>query len=140
MKTILVLLFAIFITNLVYGKFAFGYEPDSDLALKKTQELLRTKNLRDNAIKDSPEASNAHQRLKSLFGTSENQEQAYEMAAIMMEKIMTEAGGDPLKAQEILNKGLSNPASLAERMPSEFKEKLKNSANEVERSQSPTKR
>jgi hypothetical protein len=56
----------------------------------------------------------------------------------MMEQIMKEANGDPTKAQQILNKGLQNPAGLADRMPAQFKEMLKDVGGSIEGFSNPT--
>jgi len=132
MKTLILLVLAIFITNLAYGNFAFGYEAGADKSLMQTQDLLRNKDRRNNVIQESKEAQKADQRARSLLKTQENVDKAYGMAAQMMESIMKEAEGDPMKAREILNKGLSNPGALAERMPAEFKEMLKEVGGSVE--------
>ena len=132
MKMLVLLILAIFITNLAYGNLAFGYEAESDQALQQTQRLLKNKNLRDQAVNESPAAQRAHQRAQDLLKNPENLEKAYGMAAQMMEQIMKEAQGDPEKAQSILNKGLEDPASLADRMPAQFKEMLKDVGGGIE--------
>jgi len=132
MKTLIFLVLAIFITNLAYGNYAFGYESESDKALMQTQDLLTNKSMRDKAISESDEAQKAHHRAKGLLKTQENVDKAYGMAAQMMETVMKEANGDPNKARQIINKGLSNPAALADRMPAEFKQMLKEVGTSVE--------
>lgn len=132
MRILILLVLAVFITNLAYGNFAFGYDSKADTSLTQTQDLLRNKNLRNNAVNSSQSAKDAHQKALNLLKTDENVDKAYNMAAQMMEQIMKEASGDPMKAQEILQKGLADPSGLADRMPAQFKEMLKEVGGSVE--------
>jgi len=106
-------------------------------ALLKTQQLLRNPQKRMKAISSSKEATQAHQRAASLLGSEANVDKAYDMAAIMLKSIAEEAGGDPVKMQQILNKAKTDPSALADRMPAEFKSLLKNMAKEIENNSQP---
>ncbi|MGH1468193.1 MAG: hypothetical protein ACRBBP_04835 [Bdellovibrionales bacterium] len=106
-------------------------------ALKKTQDLLRDHSKRMNAVNGSQKGKDAHKQVQQLFGSSGNVDKAYEMAAQMMGSVMKEAGGDATKAQEILNTGAANPAAFAERLPSDFKKMLHETANDIEKSKGP---
>ncbi len=110
---------------------------ESSEALRKTQEIFRDQSKRMNAVNSSQQGKDAHRKVQELFGSAGNIDKAYEMAAQMMGSIMKEAGGDASKAQEILNNGAANPAAFAERLPSEFKKTLRETANDVERRNGP---
>lgn len=131
MKTF-ILLFSLSLSFQVYA-----LDSDSSDSLKRTQEMLRNHKKRMKAVNSSSKGKAAHEKVKNMFGSTGNVDNAYEMAAQMMGVITKEAGGDSKKMQEILDKGMLDPASLAERMPSEFKQMLKNAAGDVEKQRGP---
>ncbi len=125
------------IFSVLFSFNSYSMDSESSEALKKTQEMFRDQSKRMNAINNSQKGKDAHKKVQELFGNTGNIDKAYEMAAQMMGSVIKEAGGDASKAQEILSKGSANPAAFAERLPSEFKKMLKETANDVERRKGP---
>lgn len=131
MKTLIIFSLVLFSFN------SYAMDSESSEALKKTQEMFRDQSKRMNAVNSSQKGRDAHKKVQELFGSAGNIDKAYEMAAQMMGSVMKEAGGDATKAQEILSNGAANPAAFAERLPSEFKKMLRETANDVEGRNSP---
>lgn len=122
---------------LLFSFNTYALDSDSSQALKKTQEMFRDQGKRMNAVNGSQKGKDAHARVQELFKTSGNIDKAYEMAAQMMGSVMKQTNGDSKKAQEFLSAGSIDPATFAERMPTEFKKLLKETAGSIEKMNGP---
>lgn len=129
----------ILITVFIFSYNSHSMDDASVEALQKTQEMLRNPTKRMNAVNSSEKGRAAHEKVKNLFQTSGNIDNAYEMAAQMMETVAKKSGGDSKKMQQLLQQGLSDPASFAESMSPEFKKMLRSTASDVESFKNPNR-
>jgi hypothetical protein len=106
--------------------------------LKDTQDLLRNKKAREKAIGSDAKAKEADAKAGALAGSPENKEEMYDLAAQVMDKITTEANGDPEKMQALMLEAQKNPKAFYEKyFTAEQKANLRNLANKIEKSQQP---
>src|ERR1700752_1581768 len=79
-------------------------EPDaaSQEALAKTQQLLNTPELRDQAIDQSASAQAADRQVRSLVGGGAGRDEVYHLSGEVMNDLVMQTGGDPQKMKQIL--------------------------------------
>lgn len=104
----------------------------NDEALTSTQNMLRSSAQRSEVIKNDSNAKKADQDLESLVGTGSAKEQVYELSADVMKYLVDNSSGDPVKMQESLMKGMSDPKAFLNSLPDDVKNKIRNIATEVE--------
>lgn len=104
----------------------------SEESLKRTQDLLRNQRRLESEGLQTPEAKAQHQRAKELMGSPENTAALYDLSADIFGPLAAEAGGDPVKMQEILQKALANPEAFAARLTPEQRARLKDMATKAE--------
>lgn len=119
------LLFSTFLLTLP-GALAQGLDQASMKALQQTQELLTTPALREKAVSENAGSKEAHRNLQSLFGSDpEATQEAYRLAADLMESLTYTAGGDSLKMLELLEQAKKNPEGFARNFSPEQRSALK---------------
>jgi len=89
-------------------------------ALQKTQDCLRNQDC-DAAATD---AGNAHDK-----------QELYNISADIMPLLVRQAGGDPVKMQNLMLKAQTDPESFLNSLSPGLKEKIKNIANELDKNQ-----
>lgn len=100
-------------------------------ALQKTQELLRSKNLREKAAQGDAQAKSVEDNVKQLMGGGEASEGVFDLAASIFKNIVEESNGDVDKMNELLQKYQQDPAAFAKKWTPEQKAKLKELSNKV---------
>lgn len=108
-------------------------------ALTRTKSFMKNSHQRQEYLKSSPYAQEAHNKAANLLGSKQNVNKAYDMAGQMLESLLKQSNGDMSKVKEALLRGQANPAQLAESMPPEFKKMLRELANDVEGKAGPKK-
>lgn len=103
-------------------------------ALKQTQELLKNKTQRDQAIKDSPAAQQAADFVQQLTGGDQQMsEDIFALAAEVFSIVVQESKGDVNKMNLLLENFKKNPAQFAEKWSPEQKSRLKSLADKLEK-------
>jgi hypothetical protein len=102
--------------------------------LQETQGLLRSKSQREEYFKKDAKAKEMGDKVQSLTGSGAEQEQVYDLAAQVMEKIAKESNGDPAKMQKLLDEAQKNPQAFYDRyFSAEQKAKVREVANKIEK-------
>ncbi|MEK6580100.1 MAG: hypothetical protein AABZ55_12805 [Bdellovibrionota bacterium] len=93
--------------------------------LTKTQELLRDPKHREKPSVEIEKSRWINDHVKSLAGSKENTQEIFELSAEIFGTIAQEAGGDPTKMMEILEKYKKNPQSLDKKLSPQQRQRLK---------------
>lgn len=101
-------------------------------ALSNTQSMLRNPSERQKALANDPKAQASDNKVRSLLGP--NTEKAYEISAQLMERIVSETGGDPQKMQRLMLELQSNPQSLEKYLTPAQRDMIRQMASDVEKS------
>jgi hypothetical protein len=107
-------------------------DEDVDDAVKKTQGMMRNREQRKNLI-NTEEAKKTATDVQDLTGNAANEDAIYDLAADILEKIKTQAKGDPIKMQELLQQAQRNPAAFAAKWSDNDKKKLKSLSEQIEK-------
>lgn len=91
-------------------------------ALQETQLILVKPEERNQAIKNNEQAKKVDAMVKDLMGDSS--EDMYKTAADFMPYISKMADGDPKKMNQFIQTALRDPASFANNLPPDLKEKV----------------
>lgn len=102
----------------------------SSEALTKTQDVLTDPNARKDALKNDAKAREADSRVKSIAG--DKSEDVYALASSIFGKLVAEAGGDPLKLQQLIEKAQKNPEAFGSSLSPDDRQKLKELARQLE--------
>lgn len=109
-------------------------------ALRNTQQMLKSKQQRNAAIKDDKIAVEIDKKVETLAGTEQNKEEIYDLASQLLETISREAKGDPEKMSQLLMEAQSNPQAFYEKyFTPEQKAKVRGIATNIENQKTPTK-
>ena len=81
----------------------------STAALLKTQQMLQDPALRNKAIGESASAQTVDAQVKSLTGNPQATEELYKISGAVLEDLVKETGGDPVKMMQIMNQAASDP-------------------------------
>jgi hypothetical protein len=103
-------------------------DSSSEKALQQTKEFLKDKSLREQSLKDNDSGRRADEYTKGL-GT--NTDEVYSLSAEILEDITRQAGGDPVKMQEIMSEAQRNPAAFAAKFSDKQKAKIKELAQPI---------
>lgn len=114
-----------------------GVDTASTTALVDTQNMLTDPAARAQGVKLHPMGTDVDNQVKQLGGSSENTDDIYGLAADVFGELMKEAGGDPLKAQELVQEATKNPAAWASKWTPEQQAKLKALSGRLPASQGP---
>src|SRR5947208_765057 len=110
------LIMALLFSNFAQTK---DLDPASTEALKKTQELLQTTELRDKAVAESSNAQFIDAQVRSLVGNGANKEQIYQISSQILAELVKSTGGDASKMSQILIHGKNNPKEFLESLSPE---------------------
>jgi hypothetical protein len=81
----------------------------STSALLLTQKMLQDPGLRNKAIGESSSAQTVDAQVKSLTGNPQATEELYKISGQVLEDLVKETGGDPVKMMQIMNQATSDP-------------------------------
>jgi len=81
----------------------------STSALLQTQKMLQDPALRNKAIGESSSAQTVDAQVKSLTGNPQATEELYKISGAVLEDLVKETGGDPVKMMQIMNQAASDP-------------------------------
>lgn len=98
-------------------------------ALQETQALLINPEQRNQAIKNNDQAKKVDGMVKDLMGDSS--EDMYKTAAEIMPYISKMGDGDPQKMNQFIQNALRDPASFANNLPPELKQKVSDLAKKA---------
>ncbi len=102
--------------------------------LEDTQKMLKSPQLRKEAIKKDKHAQEIDSKVDALAGSSKNKEEIYDLASQVMEKVTQEAGGDPEKMEKLLLEAQSNPQAFFEKyFSAEQKKRVRGVAQDIEK-------
>ncbi|MBY0471433.1 hypothetical protein K2X30_09720 [bacterium] len=106
---------------------AWGAELDaaSSKALEQTQKLLTNRAQRGEVIKDSPSARSVDQQVHTLTGNPQTADEVYQLSAAILEDLVKETGGDPVKMQAIVNGAQTNPNAFEHHISDQNRSALK---------------
>jgi|GEM_PF-1073880 len=109
---------------------------ESDLkALQETQELLKNPSLRQEYLKENPDAAKTDQNIRSLGGNKENTEELYSISADIAAILVQKSGGDTAKMQLMLQEALKNPDAFADVLSPSQLQRIKSVANKIDAEQ-----
>ncbi len=106
----------------------------SQEALLKTMQLLVSPSQRGVAIEESDKAKEADDVARAVAGTAENTQRLYELAARILENVVTQANGDPEAMFKILEKAQKDPAAFARTFQPDQTRLLQELGREIEAS------
>jgi chromosome condensin MukBEF ATPase and DNA-binding subunit MukB len=102
---------------------------ERDEALRKTQELLRDKTKRTEALEQDSKAKSLNEGVEKRLGSQT--EQAYELAAQILPVIVERTGGDPAKMQALMESYQKNPKSFFDQLTPEQRKRIKDMAERL---------
>lgn len=117
---------------LILSHTAFALDPASQQALQQTQELLKTPDKRNNALKETPEATAAGNQVTSVAKDPQDQQKIYELSSKVMERLVRESQGDPEKMTQLLERAKTNPEDFANSLTSDERDSLRGVAGSIE--------
>jgi hypothetical protein len=100
---------------------AAGPDAASVSALTDTQNMLQTPAQRNKVISNNPTAQTVDSQVKALTGNDQTANELYTISGKVLEDLVKETGGDPVKMMEIMNKAQTNPESLMDHLSPENK-------------------
>jgi hypothetical protein len=111
------------------------FADENDDALKKTQDCLRKGNC---ATINTKEGQAADQKaLGAVGGDVSKKQELYNISADIMPVLLQQAGGDPVKMQEILLKAQTDPEGFLKSLPADIRAKISNTARSVAADKAP---
>ncbi len=122
MKKLIASAFCIFLAQQVFAQNSMNDDQVNQVALKEVQDQITDPSKRIEIIKVSPQGKNIDAQVKELMG--QNSESMYKTAADFLPYILQMGQGDPTKMAEFLGKAMRNPASFANELPQELKQKV----------------
>jgi hypothetical protein len=111
----------VFLANFYFLSLSLG----ADESLKNTQKLLNDPKARQEVIKKDAKAKEIDDQVKALAGSDSNAEEIYGLSSEIMENLVKETGGDPVKMQKLIEEAGKDPETFAKRFSKEQQAKLK---------------
>ena len=112
---------------------AQNLDTNAQQALDKTQALLRDPSQRANAAGKDSAAHDADANVSSLTkGNAQQSQEVYEISAEVMENIVKQTNGDPVKLQALLQEAQKNPQAFLNSMSSAQQGKVHSLANQLD--------
>jgi len=102
-------------------------------ALQKTQDCLRDQNC-DAAATDAGKEAD-QKAWAAMGGNAHDKQELYNISADIMPILVRQAGGDPVKMQNLMLKAQTDPESFLNSLSPDLKEKIKNIANALDKNQ-----
>lgn len=121
-----------FLLTLLASTSLNGQELDANTmeALSQTQQLLRSRALREQAAKESGSAQAAHNHAAALSGNQQNLDALYDTSAEVMEWLTQQTQGDAQKMQALMLKAKENPEAFYQSLPEKIKSKIRSMAGQ----------
>jgi hypothetical protein len=127
-------LIAVSLFFIFLGSVAKAEDAASVSALADTQTMLQNPAQRNKIIKDNPTAQSVDASVKSLTGNSKTTDEVYQLAGKVLEDLVKETGGDPVKMMEIMSKAQTDPKSLMDHVSEQNKQDFHSVSSEIENS------
>lgn len=106
---------------------------DTETAVKETQKVLRTPQLREKTFND-PNANQAHNTARTLSGDNAAVEQEmWELAAELVPLLAEKGESDPAKMAEYLEKMRRNPAAFIEQFSEPQRARLRTLSEKIQK-------
>jgi hypothetical protein len=106
--------------------------------LRDTKQMLVDPKARNEAIRNDKKAQDVDQKVEALTGAGKNKEEVYGIASEVLEKIATEAKGDPEKMQKILLEAQKDPETFYKKyFNGQQQQRVKGLASEIEKKKAP---
>jgi hypothetical protein len=106
----------------------------STSALADTQTMLQNPAQREKLIDNSQSAQTVDAQVKSLAGNQQNTDEMYKISGQVLEDLVKETGGDPVKMMQIMNQAQTNPDSLMDHLSKESKDSIHSVTTTIENS------
>ncbi len=122
----------IFFTSIIYSPqilLAQNEQQVQQESLEQTQAVISQPEKRIEVIKTNPNAQKIDDQVKQLMG--QNSENMYKTASDFLPYILQMGQGDPVKMTEFLTKAARDPASFANQLPPELKQKIIDLSDQV---------
>ena len=122
----------IFALLVIFSFKSFAWDNASEEGLKKTQDLLRSKQQREEYIKKNPQAAEANQKAFDVGGDTKTQDQIYKISADVFSKVAKDSNGDPEKQKIMLDQALRNPETFFNNMTPEQRKQIEDLAKQID--------
>ena len=109
--------------GLLLGTARAGDQDNFDASLTQTQQLLKNKNERSQAISESKNAQKADEQVKKLAPDGESYEEYYKLASEIMNNYKEEKNEEGMKKS--IDEAKRNPADFYNNLTPEQKKKIK---------------
>ena len=103
---------------------------DTEEALAKTSAMLKDPVARERAAKENSAAASAHAEVQKLGG-AETQDAVYRLSAEVMQGMVQQTGGDPVKLQELVARAQKDPEAFARGLSPDIQARVRSIASEV---------
>jgi len=104
----------------------------ADEALLKTEQVLTEASKRQEFLNQDANAKAADQSLKSLLGSEQRVEEAYQVSSEIFKRLAIEGKGDAEYLKRVLAEAQANPAAFLKSLSSEEQERIRKISQEVE--------
>lgn len=101
-------------------------------ALLQTQQLLQNSDQRDKAVSENPMAQTVDGQVKALAGNPQVTDEIYKLSGQILEDLVKETGGDPVKMMQIMSQAQSDPKALSGHLNDKDKAALRDIASQIE--------
>lgn len=104
-------------------------------ALEQTQKILRDPSARGKVLDSDPSARKNDSNLLQITGGGANQQEIYEIAAIIFEGLLSETSGDPAEVEKIMSEAQKDPTKFYEKLKPADQSRIKKLAEKIQASQ-----
>jgi len=101
-------------------------------ALAKTQQMLQDPEMRNKVVGDSASAQTVDSQVKSLAGNPQATDEIYKISGQVLEDLVKETGGDPLKMMQIMNQAQSDPKGFLSHISQQNKDAIHSVAGQID--------
>ena len=106
-------------------------DPAVSRALQQVQNMLTNPMLREEQLNKSPEARAAANKLESLGGSTQMNEEVYALSAQIFSDLVNETGGDIKKLRERVAAAQKNPEAFLNSLKSDHKTRIRSIAQQL---------
>jgi len=104
-------------------------------ALEQTQKVLRDPSTRGKILDSDSTARQNDSKLLQITGGGANQQEIYEIAAVIFESLLSETTGEPAEVEKILNDAMKDPTKFYEKLKPSDQARIKKLADKIQSSQ-----
>jgi hypothetical protein len=101
-------------------------------ALAKTQQMLQDPEMRNKVVGDSASAQTVDSQVKSLAGNPQATDEIYKISGQVLEDLVKETGGDPVKMMQIMNQAQSDPKGFLSHISQQNKDAIHSVATQID--------